>query len=549
MTKFYDFIIKTFAAAVALLIVFSVCFISANAAEVSEEQVQAQLIDVEQLKEGSSLPEKYSSVEMGYVTSVKKQTASNCWAYGTISVLESYLLKNAYTVPIFSTGHMDNWGTPDENGFGWQRNPGTGTLNWLPMGYLISRQGPYEIYDDESEQSAERYAGFDVNAIEYVSKDNPQRIKELIYGYGSVEANYNNSYKKYFNKAQTAFYCYDENATMEGHGISVVGWDDNYPKENFTECGQTPQENGAWLIKNSWGDYNELNGYFWISYEDLFIFSDKLSKCFAITDVQQSDEYRKLYQNENYGVTYDFASFKNNKEVTYINYYDFSDGYDKLNKVIFETVALGADYRVYYIPADDNGVETDKSKWTLLTEGTVDYKGYICVDTDRFELPLGYGAVGVTIDTSSVNSGVAVNSSSFVKNTIGTSEWLRKAGTIDDYYFINDTGYKESYILTGDEFYDLKYYYQNVLGDSLGGTFVIKAETENTSRQEPEATLLGDADLNGELNIKDASRVQLALAKLTGTSVIRELNSDFDQNGQVEILDAAKIQLHLAHLD
>ena len=33
----------------------------------------------------------------------------------------------------------------------------------------------------------------------------------------------------------------------------VVGWDDNYSKDNFRD-GVKPEKDGAWLIRNSWGD-------------------------------------------------------------------------------------------------------------------------------------------------------------------------------------------------------------------------------------------------------------------------------------------------------
>ena len=69
------------------------------------------------------------------------------------------------------------------------------------------------------------------------------------------------------------------------HSVCIVGWDDDYPKENFNE-GHQPPENGAFLARNSWGsDYNDFptngyrhwgieqeenkhNGYFWVSYYD-----------------------------------------------------------------------------------------------------------------------------------------------------------------------------------------------------------------------------------------------------------------------------------------
>ena len=58
-------------------------------------------------------------------------------------------------------------------------------------------------------------------------------------------------------------YEYNENVYPD-HAVTIVGWDDNYPKENFahkldgmSETAAykltTPKNNGAWLVKNSWG--------------------------------------------------------------------------------------------------------------------------------------------------------------------------------------------------------------------------------------------------------------------------------------------------------
>ena len=85
------------------------------------------------------------------------------------------------------------------------------------------------------------------------------------------------------------------------HSVCVVGWDDNYAKENFRHMvgdmdeeesykTTTPQGDGAWLVKNSWGSEEEEfpnhgegnwgivnpktgkhTGYFWLSYYDTSI--------------------------------------------------------------------------------------------------------------------------------------------------------------------------------------------------------------------------------------------------------------------------------------
>ena len=63
------------------------------------------------------------------------------------------------------------------------------------------------------------------------------------------------------------------------HAVTVVGWDDDYSKDNFKE-GHQPEANGAWIVKNSWGSASEDfpnnnggwgvdgEGYFYLSYYD-----------------------------------------------------------------------------------------------------------------------------------------------------------------------------------------------------------------------------------------------------------------------------------------
>ena len=88
---------------------------------------------------------------------------------------------------------------------------------------------------------------------------------------------------EYYNEETYAQY--NPDGMTPNHKVTVVGWDDNYPAENFSI---TPPGDGAWIIKNSWSDAWGDEGYFYLSYYDTTIseFDGFL------TDVENSAGYR-----------------------------------------------------------------------------------------------------------------------------------------------------------------------------------------------------------------------------------------------------------------
>ena len=54
---------------------------------------------------------------------------------------------------------------------------------------------------------------------------------------------------------------------MVNHAVTIVGWDDNYKKENFID-GPKPSRNGAWIVKNSYGTGFGDKGYFYMAYDN-----------------------------------------------------------------------------------------------------------------------------------------------------------------------------------------------------------------------------------------------------------------------------------------
>lgn len=93
-------------------------------------------------------------------------------------------------------------------------------------------------------------------------------MKEHIIQNGSLYASINID-DNYFNSETNALYVC--NTSIQGnHAVSIIGWDDNYSKENF-KSGKRPANNGAWIAQNSWGRQWGNYGCFYISYDDLLV--------------------------------------------------------------------------------------------------------------------------------------------------------------------------------------------------------------------------------------------------------------------------------------
>ena len=89
-----------------------------------------------------------------------------------------------------------------------------------------------------------------------------------------------------------------------------MGWDDNYSASNFVD---TPPGDGAFIIKNSWGNYSGDKGYYYVSYYDAsFMASIETCSAVAVTNVVNTSEYRNNYQYDTFGNTFESIGYNSN---------------------------------------------------------------------------------------------------------------------------------------------------------------------------------------------------------------------------------------------
>ena len=273
------------------------------------------------VKVNQEIPSSYDLRDYNRSTGVKDQGSEGlCWDFSATASIESSILTKSlgdedYTTLDLSEGG-NSWyihtGVSDTSSplYGDYINDSSKGSNGgfpryvaegLSNGFGTYPESMME-YSDFSNGYAEGLRFYSDYRLEDYNEltDDVNLIKQKIMENGAVAYSYNCYSSNYYDKdGMQSYYdngnAIEENLSDQNHSVTIIGWDDNYSADNFNPEMQ-PENNGAWLCKNSWGENHgctaeNYKGYFWVSYENC-------ANRYEQFEMQSVDSFDNIYQHQ-----------------------------------------------------------------------------------------------------------------------------------------------------------------------------------------------------------------------------------------------------------
>jgi C1A family cysteine protease len=248
--------------------------------------------------QGVSLPSSFDLRDSGRVTPVRSQDQyGTCWIMAATGSLESSVLRSEGLPLDFSENNLADHMASRLHYEGMAPSE-------LAVAYYARWEGPvleaFDPYPHPGGSPDYLRAVRHVQDVLFLPERRPglednAAVKWAVSTRGGVDAaiDMDTAQRFGFWNSETAAYYNGRRADLDHH-VLCVGWDDAFPAASFAT---RPPGDGAFLVKNSWGDGFGDAGYFWISYYDV-----SFGKALAVFDgVEPVGEHDAIYQYDALG--------------------------------------------------------------------------------------------------------------------------------------------------------------------------------------------------------------------------------------------------------
>ena len=341
------------------------------------------------------LPASFDLRSRGLVSSIKNQeNYGMCWTFSAMHSLENKLISRRPDIDL-SEWYLAYYAYSPKFGFPLALNTdmddvfqqGGNYYMMLPM--LTSWTGPVseevfpfdnmDVLNPDAEwdeiRAKTEYHVSDAEYFNYEIADENftaqlEAVKQAVYQGNALSVSYYTK-NQYYNSRKYAYYNgADDKAGGTYHAVSIVGWDDNFSADNFN---QPPEQNGAWLIKNSWGTEWGDNGYFWMSYYDPTMLE------FYYLNTEPFEKHDRIYQHDDYGF-WTALSVTASDESAYIANVFTAEEDTYLTSVMLCTAMPEENYNIWIYTNPTRTSNPASGRISAVTAGTLANSGYHTID-------------------------------------------------------------------------------------------------------------------------------------------------------------------------